>query len=804
MVLPDTKNVKLSILTIFLVFILFGSTCTSDITSIQTRNKSLSFEETNNLEKIISIESNRDIHDILVIVPSGKLYYEDYTELNTDARFYPLVATPLAVYYENDIQHIAPLLIADKNDISDAISHVLELFGAEDTYQFPEGDIENISKDVALKFWNNSDAVLAIENSDGGYQQGLMAVPLASYLNIPVIIGNPSDILEDLECKYVILVGDIPIQNISFIKLSGREAIISYVLTTCKAKFDSVNYIALANPLDTCPIRIINRTELLNENGVTKAKLFLSKSFEKVDIFNYTVQPGNQTIKFYLNFDYNRLFNRLSRFNNGFHLTFYDEEGGGNLYNHLMGSLFFTNSQAYKDGEAYFELDLIDNPGNYQVKLNSFGKKKKNWQLTIESEEIDTNIRPQTPFLSTLAPYLASCRKGIVLADYNFSKNIAGKTGNLIRRYVKEDLNTEAQDAARRDCNYTANILNQTFELMKSYGVYDSYLTDSPYLGIIADTNMIPMYYGSSVTPNDNQSWETLGQPGDNRLADIDGDGTDLNCTLELAVGRIMGWDAQDVSALIARTIFYKEIVDKTVGLQMPSSWYKTSTLVSSGRPFFLLKLAKYLKSHKFKINKYCFLLPKLINKKNKIYSDISKSNLVHSLGLGKYYGFYYTGQENRNGPNLVVSDVIEKQFGPSILAGIGCTTGLTDGVPLRCTISMALLHSGFNSVFTATRVDNMRTNELFARKTNKSGWSNFDYPQKMISLWIEDLLGKDGSVGIATRNAKNNFASYYLNREKWQNICENDDTEYNETREEFLHYVLYGDPAFNPYEPIN
>ena len=91
-------------------------------------------------------------------------------------------------------------------------------------------------------------------------------------------------------------------------------------------------------------------------------------------------------------------------------------------------SLFYTDSNAYDDWEAYYEIEVNNNPGKYHVKIWSYGNLDKNWNLTITAKEIGTNIRPQAPYLSTLAPYLAANYQGLVLADHSFCKNIAGKT----------------------------------------------------------------------------------------------------------------------------------------------------------------------------------------------------------------------------------------------------------------------------------------------------------------------------------------------------------------------------------------
>lgn len=777
---------------------------------------------------ILSTKSMRNINEKTVVVPNGKLYYNKGETPDINSRFYPLVATPLAVYYENGEQHIAPLLIKDDVTPSSAVTRFLEVYEPEEILTLPEDDVENLSETLAAMFWSQTDTLLAIENSDEGYEMGLMATPIASYLNIPVIIGTPdSNLIKDLGCKYIILIGSRinPPSGVSYMRLVGREAITSYVLQLMKIRFHNVSYVVMTNPLDAKPIQVINKTELLNVTGFDKAKPFgQCHQIEPTSMFTYTVPDGNQVIKLHLTFDLQSKDEEYATpTGEGFHILFFDQNHVDSNASPLTdnSSLFYTDTNAYDHGEAYYEIDICNQPGDYHVKIWAYGKQDKNWNLLITSEEIDTNIRPQAPYLSSLAPYLASCRKGVVVADHVFSRNIAGKTGDIHRRF-DVTLNEAALEAACDDNLYADHVLDETFEMMKTQGLYDSYLKNTPYLGILADNNMLPMYYYPSETPRQHYSFEGLRQPSDNLLADVDGDGYNLSCGLELAVGRIMGWDAQDVSALLARTLFYNDLIDKFPGLRK-TEWKNSATMVMglalqerviAGSRIKYMQTKNLFKKHGYAVS--C-MTNRFYRVKNieKLFEDMMHSNLIWNEGHGRYYRYEYffppaltrfyskmflkLFYPQKQQSQYAVCNVKDMKLGPSTMGICACTAGLNDGVPLRCTVIMATFHAGCNALFVNTRCPSGPMSNLGAIVNLLLKSETCFYYDDLLHSWFKEIVSNDESVGLACRNAKNFFAKHYSNSLLWNILVKVNPNEYGRACEEFVHYNLYGDPAFNP-----
>jgi len=129
--------------------------------------------------------------------------------------FYTLIATPLAVFYnELGEQMVTPLYVKNMDDPSKAVERAEAEIGIgvnliiDDIYSPKE-----ISLTIANLFWEQSAGVLLIEDSQEGYNLGVAATPLASYLNIPVIVSDIIDqevitVLDDLETQHLFVCGD--------------------------------------------------------------------------------------------------------------------------------------------------------------------------------------------------------------------------------------------------------------------------------------------------------------------------------------------------------------------------------------------------------------------------------------------------------------------------------------------------------------------------------------------------------------------------------------------------------------------
>jgi len=134
-------------------------------------------------------------------------------EVSSDNPFYALIATPLAVHYDkNGRQEVIPLYVKNLTSPSRAIVRAEEMIGEPIDLIIGNSfkSTKEISLDLAERFWKKSSGVLLIEDTQEGYNLGVPATPLASYLSIPIIVTKEMDkdiirALEKLGVKYTIV-----------------------------------------------------------------------------------------------------------------------------------------------------------------------------------------------------------------------------------------------------------------------------------------------------------------------------------------------------------------------------------------------------------------------------------------------------------------------------------------------------------------------------------------------------------------------------------------------------------------------
>jgi len=115
--------------------------------------------------------------------------------------FYALIATPLAVRYnEEGNQTVIPLYVKNFNDPSKAVERAEQQVGVE---------VDFVISDIFTP-----KAALLIKDDKQGYELGMVATPLASYLSIPVIVTDDIDtevttVLDDLGVENIYICGDL-------------------------------------------------------------------------------------------------------------------------------------------------------------------------------------------------------------------------------------------------------------------------------------------------------------------------------------------------------------------------------------------------------------------------------------------------------------------------------------------------------------------------------------------------------------------------------------------------------------------
>lgn len=158
--------------------------------------------------------------------------------VSNDDPFYALIATPLAVQYNaSGYQRVIPLYVKDLLDPSSAVERAEESIGIyTDLILGNFFSPEEASLFVAQTFWQQSDAVLLIEHSYEGYELGMPATPLASYLSIPIIIADTIDskvqaILDYLQVETIYICGSLETNINDTIYLNSIDQIIDLLMT---------------------------------------------------------------------------------------------------------------------------------------------------------------------------------------------------------------------------------------------------------------------------------------------------------------------------------------------------------------------------------------------------------------------------------------------------------------------------------------------------------------------------------------------------------------------------------------------
>jgi hypothetical protein len=290
--------------------------------------------------------------------------------------------------------------------------------------------------------------------------------------------------------------------------------------------------------------------------------------------------------------------------------------------------------------------------------------------------------------------------------------------------------------------------LNRTLDALDTYDLLSGYLNGPAWLAILADTTMIPMYYfGPS-----QEDIPDRGLPSDNPYS--------LN--ENLSVGRLIGWDVQDVTVLIARTFFYETLCGQPENL---GDWHHRFSFVfgegfgETGGIFHQVPYAKEIRDYGFTSKVYGdFRNSRQIADLLHIYTG---SNYIEYLGHADWfwfpaslYGFdmYSKAVDVAHAKNWVYDK-------PSIFLTSACLMGRTDGLPPQMNIGLAMLHAGCNGFVGATR-----------ETGQESGLTTLE----------NHLIIDNWSLGEALRGEKRvdvEPPTFYVR-------------------------VLYGDPAFNPYEP--
>jgi hypothetical protein len=698
--------------------------------------------------------------------------------------FFGILGTSAACWYdkETNTSGLLPFLIQNRGSLTDAqdrflstslspSNHSLLVLGEHINTSYPTEEIlgtpPTVAVALALRMFSLASTVLILPyGTEDAYELGLRASPLASYLNIPLFFYDHNDaeiqaICSQLQVTQAYLVGEVALNltNVTIISLSTVAEVTKTILSSIKDDFGTISYLTMTNPADVLPPAVISTTNITFSNHIANKKLIILS--KKIDIsgndtrsYSIPVPSGITRVQisgeiFQKQFP---LFERRSTIVPILFMTLYDPRGNVVAY---------ANSMGYDIGKTYLETLTCNASGNYTLQVKAYygikggyflqrGLSVVNADISLTAT-ITTLARPHLPLipkLSMLAPYLTAAHGGLLLTNTSWELTDdsyrAAAQGSGAGPWYTASLLPFTNDKV----NATVQELNRTLQILETYDLLSGFLAGPAWLAILADTTMIPMYY---YEPSDGDIPDR-GLPSDNPYS--------LNQTL--STGRVIGWDVEDVSVLLARTFFYEALCGQPGNL---SDWHQRFNFVfgqgfgETGGIFHQIPYAKEIRAYGFTSRVYGDLLDsRQMTSLLKVYTG---ANYIEYLGHGDWFwipaSWYGFDMYSKAVDVAHAKDWVYER--PSIFLTSACLLGRTDGLPPQMNIGLAMLHAGCNCFVGATR----ETGE-------ESG----------LTVLENHLIVDDWSIGEALRGEK----------------------QVDTIPPTFYVRVVYGDPAFNPFEP--
>jgi len=530
--------------------------------------------------------------------------------------FYPLITTPLAIHYDvNGNQSVAPLYVENFDEPSEAVIRAMDMIGVPlNGLIVTSGSSKEVSLDVAREYWESSKVVILIEDNQDGYELGVLATPLASYLSAPVIVTNETDsnvirVLQDLGVEYSLVCGNLEGYG-NTLNFDSVDDVLNLSINLIEEKFGNINYVTLTNPVDAWPPKVVENSTVEYDFAPITIK---SQSQDKLSYTALGMITGGTTAvwpSFKIPDDYKYALVKFEGVNHdiddvdtlGDYVTFScgvdlpDVAPGLQQYELFTGGTA-SGGIAKRDASGklisdtfYQEMVLYDRGGaSYTVTATgSWGAKKQgtvSGHVTIQ--KLESPVYPMMKGLSSMAPYLTAYHKGIVFGkpEFAFTANddVINNQGKTCPGYYVPRRNMDLIPISNKHVydeihvplnNLLAKIAGITLEKdIDLKGLRDYYANNPAYIALVGDATVLPVYYYEDKLEPFGDYWVGPGgDPCDLIYGNIDPipyDNANIANDIftqpypyvENIVGRVTGWDAQDVSALIARTVFYNDII---------------------------------------------------------------------------------------------------------------------------------------------------------------------------------------------------------------------------------------------------
>ena len=575
--------------------------------------------------------------DDFFVVSSSISDLPDAVAVSDADPFYALIATPLAVHYNAEgKQEIIPMYVQNYSNPSRAISRAEEQIDiAANEFIDDSRSVKEWSIELAKKYWSSSEAALIIENNESGYNLGVMATPLASYLSIPIIVTDELDhqireVFNELGVKRTLICGDNIEGYGDVLRFNTVEEIVDNTTKLLIEKFGDIDYITITNPIDAWPPEVLDSeewifedtfstmatTELLqsvtagsNELGTftipSDYKYALVK-FKGINLHSENVNELGDNVMFMCGVTDEDEYEGLQQFE-----VFVGGTGGGGV------PVRDANGKIIED-VSYNEAVLYDRGGmEYQITVSPSwlvsNEGKVRAEVTVE--KLSDSIYPMMKGLSSIAPYLTAYHKGLLFGKPEFAFAADDEVlymGEPSPGFYMPRRNPRLIEASNDHIFSIHEEINDLLEKLAGISTereYDlkylreHYKNNPIYVALVGGATVLPQYiYDTPSMPaksfEDVSYYVGAGIPSDFIYGNIDPSPGDWSSQApdvyseypfqENIIGRITGWDVQDASALITRTIFYDEIIDDM------GEWKDSATVQLGGGNDFQKPFVRY------------------------------------------------------------------------------------------------------------------------------------------------------------------------------------------------------------------
>jgi len=575
--------------------------------------------------------------DDFFVVSSSISDLPDAVAVSDADPFYALIATPLAVHYNAEgKQEIIPMYVQNYSNPSRAISRAEEQIDiAANEFIDDSRSVKEWSIELAKKYWSSSEAALIIENNESGYNLGVMATPLASYLSIPIIVTDELDhqireVFNELGVKRTLICGDNIEGYGDVLRFNTVEEIVDNTTKLLIEKFGDIDYITITNPIDAWPPEVLDSEEWIFEDTFS--------TMATTELLQSVTAGSNELGTFTIPSDYKYALVKFKGINLhsenvnelGDNVMFMcgiideDEYEGLQQFEVFVGGtgaggvpVRDANGKIIED-VSYNEAVLYDRGGmEYQITVSpswlASNEGKVRAEVTVE--KLSDPIYPMMKGLSSVAPYLTAYHKGLLFGKPEFAFAADDEVlymGETSPGFYVPRRNPRLIEASNDHIFSIHEEINDLLEKLAGISTereYDlkylreHYKNNPMYVALVGGATVLPQYiYDTPSMPaksfEDVSYYVGAGIPSDFIYANIDPSPGDWSSQApdvyseypfqENIIGRITGWDVQDASALITRTIFYDEITDDM------GEWKDSATVQLGGGNDFQKPFVRY------------------------------------------------------------------------------------------------------------------------------------------------------------------------------------------------------------------